>query len=204
MSAAEQLKMTPEEYLEMERAAETKSEYADGEVRKWEYVDGEVFAMAGATVQHTRIARNLSAELHAAMKDRPCEVLGLEAKVWLEVANTFAYPDVSGRCGPFDFYDDRQDIYTNPQFIIEILSDSTEAYDRGDKFTRYQTLPSLEEYVLVSQRSVSVEIFRRHEAGWLYNGYRELTDELHLASVDCRVPLAEIYRDVEFGTPADE
>ena len=188
MSAAEELKLTPDNYLEQERAAEFKSEF----------VDGEIYAMSGATLNHNRIAMNAGRELGNAFKDRPCLVLGSDMKVWMESVNTFAYPDLSGRCGPLDFYDDRKDIYRNPEFIIEILSDSTETYDRGDKFYRYQTLESLREYVLISQNSVAVDVFRRHEAGWLYHSIRDLNGVVRLDSIDCEIPLSEIYRGVEF------
>jgi Uma2 family endonuclease len=186
MSAAEKLKLTPAAYLERERAAPERSEY----------VDGEVFAMAGGTFKHSLIAANLIREISERLKDRPCVVLGSDMKVWIEAANTFAYPDLSGRCGPLDFYDERQDVYANPEFIVEILSPGTESYDRGGKFLRYQTLASLREYVLVSQETATVEIYRRHEAGWLYESMQNLNAVLRLDSVDCSVPLAEIYRGV--------
>lgn len=188
MSAAEELKLTPAQYLEQERAADFKSEF----------VDGEVFAMSGASVNHNRIAMNVGAEIRNAFKDRPCVVLGSDMKVWMESANTFAYPDLSGRCGSLEFYDERKDIYRNPEFVIEILSDSTETYDRGDKFYRYQTVESLREYVLISQNSVAVDVYRRHEAGWLYNSIRDLNGALRLDSVECEIPLSEIYRGVDF------
>ena len=188
MSAAEKLKISPVEYLERERLAGEKSEF----------VDGEVFAMAGASYEHNVIAMNLGREISGSLLDRPCVVLGSEMKVWMASANTFAYPDLSGRCGPLDFFDSRRDVYTNPSFIIEILSDSTEIYDRSGKFHRYQTLPSLCEYVLVSQNAVAVDVYRRHEAGWLYQSHQRLEDTLKLDSVDCMLELSEIYRGV-FG-----
>ena len=176
------------EYLERERVA----------VEKSEYVDGEVYGMAGTSIEHNLIAMNLGREISSALKDRPCLVLGSEMKVWMAAANTFAYPDLSGLCGRPEFHDERRDVYTNPAFIIEILSDSTETYDRGGKFHRYQTLPSLREYVLVSQHTIAVDVYRRHEAGWLYQSLQSLDDTLRLDSVDAAPPLAEIYRGV-FG-----
>jgi Uma2 family endonuclease len=176
------------EYLERERVA----------VEKSEYVDGEVYGMAGASIEHNLIGMNLGREISSALKDRPCLVLGSEMKVWMAAANTFAYPDLSGLCGRPEFHDERRDVYTNPAFIIEILSDSTETYDRGGKFHRYQTLPSLREYVLVSQHTIAVDVYRRHEAGWLYQSLQSLDDTLRLDSVDAAPPLAEIYRGV-FG-----
>ena len=193
MSAAEKLHYTPVEYLEIERAADNRSEY----------VDGEVFAMAGGTINHGVIASNLLREIGNVLGERPCLAVGSDVKVWIGAANTFTYPDVSGLCGPVDYYDQARDVYTNPSFIVEVLSDSTETYDRGGKFRRYQTLPSLREYVLVSQNEMAVEIFRRHEAGWLYSAIQSPEAMLKLDSVDCEIPIAEIYRNVEFPPPPE-
>lgn len=188
MTAVDKPVLTAEAYLEAERAADFKSEY----------VNGEVFAMSGAKLAHNQIASNVIGEIREQMKDRPCNVLGSDMKVRMESANAFLYPDVSGLCGPFDFYGDRQDVYTNPQFIIEILSDSTQAYDRGDKFFHYQTLSSLREYILISQTSVAVEVYRKQDDDWLYRLRRNPDDVLKLDSVGCSVPLREIYRNVKF------
>ena len=179
---------SPQEYLALERAAETRSEY----------VDGEIFAMAGGTLRQGVIALNTAGEIRSALKDRPCLALGSDMKVWIEAANTFVYPDVSGLCGPLETYDGVKDAYKNPSFIIEVLSDSTETYDRGGKFHRYQTLPSLREYILISQRSIAVDVFRRHGGEWLYHSLQQPSDLLKIDSVGCSIPLAEIYRNVDF------
>jgi len=120
MSALRKPWLSPQEYLALERAAETRSEY----------VDGEIFAMAGGTLRHALIAANAIGEVRSELKDRPCLALGSDMKVWIEAANAFVYPDVSGLCGPVDTFDGVKDAYTNPSFIIEVLSDSTETYDR--------------------------------------------------------------------------
>lgn len=180
---------TPAEYLAAERVADFKSEY----------VRGEIFAMSGAVLNHNRIAMNLSREISNQFKDRPCEIVGSAMKVRVEAADCFFYPDLSGLCGEFEFHDERRDIYTNPQFIIEILSDSTESYDRGGKFSDYQTLPSLREYVLVSQKSEAVETFRKQDDHWIYRLHRGPGSSLKLESVDCEIPFAEVYRNVVFG-----
>jgi len=191
VTAVEKLYIAPNDYLESERVAEEKSEY----------VDGEIYAMSGATFEHNQIASNTLAFIHGALRERPCQVLGSDMKVWLETVNTFAYPDISGLCGPVEFYDDKRDIYSNPQFIIEVLSDSTESYDRGDKFFRYQSLTNLREYVLISQKMIAVEVYRKQGDDWLYHLYRESDAVLRLDSVDCAIPLSEIYRNVEFQEP---
>jgi Uma2 family endonuclease len=179
---------TAAEYLAAERTAAYKSEY----------VRGEVFAMSGAALNHNRIAMNLSREISAQLKDRPCEVVGSEMKVRVELADCFFYPDLSGLCGDYEFYDERTDTYINPQFITEILSDRTERHDRGGKFQDYQTIPSLNEYVLVSQKSATVEVFAKRGDHWIYQSILGLDANLVLESVGCEIPLSEIYRNVDF------
>lgn len=189
MSALPKHTPTPAEYLEQERAADYKSEY----------IAGEIFAMSGAKLNHNRISGNLNGEIREQFKGRPCDVLGSDMKVWIDDAESFVYPDLSGLCGDFDFYDEREDVYTNPRFVIEILSASTESYDRGKKFLYYQTLASLQEYVLVSQDKMIVETFRKNGSDWIYHVYKNEDDSLRLESVDCEVRLSEIYRNVKFG-----
>jgi len=192
MSVAGKRFATGEEYLAWEREAEFKSEY----------LRGEIYAMSGAALNHNIIASNLNGELRGQLKDRPCQVLGSDMKVQVDTADAYFYPDISGLCGEFEFHDDRQDTYKNPQFVIEILSDSTESYDRGKKFFNYQMLPSLKEYVLVSQKMVAVEVYRKDGDRWIYQLLRSDDASLKLESVGCEVPIAEIYRNVKF--PVDE
>lgn len=189
MSALPKHTPTPAEYLEQERAADYKSEY----------IAGEIFAMSGAKLNHNRVQTNLIRSIGNHLVNRPCDVLGSDMKVWIDDAESFVYPDLSGLCGDFDFYDEREDVYTNPQFVIEILSASTESYDRGKKFLYYQTLASLQEYVLVSQDKMIVETFRKNGSDWIYHVYKNEDDSLRLESVDCEVRLSEIYRNVKFG-----
>jgi len=192
MSVAGKRFATGEEYLAWEREAEFKSEY----------LRGEIYAMSGAALNHNIIASNLNGELRGQLKDRPCQVLGSDMKVQVDTADAYFYPDISGLCGEFEFHDDRQDTYKNPQFVIEILSDSTESYDRGKKFFNYQMLPSLKEYVLVSQKMVAVEVYRKDGDRWIYQLLRSDDASLKLESVGCEVPIGEIYRNVKF--PVDE
>lgn len=192
MSVAVKRFPTGEEYLAWEREAECKSEY----------LRGEIYAMSGAALNHNIIASNLNGELRGQLKDRPCQVLGSDMRVQVDAADAYFYPDISGLCGEFEFHDDRQDTYKNPQFVIEILSDSTEAYDKGKKFFSYQMLPSLREYVLVSQKMVAVEIYRKDGDSWNYRLLKGDEAVLELESVGCEVPVREIYRNVKF--PVDE
>lgn len=189
MSALPKHTPTPEQYLEQERSADFKSEY----------IAGEIFAMSGAKLNHNRIQSNLIGEIRNLFKNRPCDVLGSDMKVWIDQAESFVYPNLSGLCGDFEFYDDREDTYSNPQFVVEILSDSSESYDRGKKFLYYQTLESLLEYVLVSQDETVVEIFRKNGTDWIYHSYRKPDEMLRLDSVGCEIPLSEIYRNVTFS-----
>lgn len=192
MSVAAKRFPTGEEYLAWEREADFKSEY----------LRGEICAMSGAALNHNIIASNLNGELRGQLRDRPCQVLGSDMRVQVDAADAYFYPDVSGLCGEFEFHDDRQDTYKNPQFVIEILSDSTESYDKGKKFFSYQMLPSLREYVLVSQKMVAVEIYRKDGDSWNYRLLKGDDAVLVLESVGCEVPIHEIYRNVRF--PIDE
>lgn len=188
MSVVEKRYPTGEEYLDLERKADFKSEY----------LRGAIYAMSGGTLNHSIIASNLNGELHAQLKERPCQAVGSDMRVQVDSADAYFYPDLSGLCGEFEFHDDRQDTYRNPQFIIEILSDSNESYDRGKKFFHYQMLASLKEYVLVSQKMAVVEVYRKEGEHWIYQLLRGKDAVLKLESVGCAVPIADIYRNVKF------
>ncbi len=188
MDALRKTLPTAEEYLAVEREIEGRNEY----------YQGQIYAMSGAGLDHNRICGNLSGEIREQLKDRPCEAFASEMKVRIEVADCFFYPDISGLCGPMEFHDGRKDIYLNPVFVIEILSDSTEAYDRGKKFLAYQSLASLKEYVMVSQIAATVEIYRREGEHWTYEQVSGKGRSLVLASVGCEIPFSEIYRNVDF------
>jgi Uma2 family endonuclease len=183
---------TPAEYLALERASETKHEY----------FRGEIFARAGAKFAHNRIGFNLIGVFHSLFKDRPCVALSSDMRVKCPTG-LYTYPDVSVVCGTPELEDDGQDTLLNPQVIIEVLSPSTEAYDRGKKFEHYRTLSSLREYVLIAQDHASVERFvRPQDAGpWTWTVQNDLQDMLELATVDCRIFLADIYQGVAFPPP---
>ncbi|WP_295882695.1 Uma2 family endonuclease [uncultured Thiohalocapsa sp.] len=169
-----------------------------------EFVDGEVFAMTGGSEAHNTISVNISAELRAQFKRRPCYVYAGDMKVRADAANVGAYPDIVAVCGERTYHDQRRDIITNPTLIIEILSDSTEAYDRGDKFSHYRTLPSLQTYLLVSQHRVAAELYVRQADGrWLLSTYDHLADSVPLKSVEASLELAEVYDKVELRAISD-
>lgn len=181
--------MPVEEYLRLERLAETRSEY----------VDGEVIAMAGGTLTHDEIAGNLYGSLKQQLKGRPCKVFSANVKVRIDKANVFQYPDVSSLCGPILHHDKFRDAYCNPSVIFEVLSPTTEASDRSEKFRRYRLLDTLFDYVLVSQERMEVEVFSRGSDGlWSAVVYNEPADRFTLRTLDCTLTLADIYEAVEF------
>src|SRR2546423_811232 len=183
--------VSPEEYLAAERESDTKSEY----------FDGVVYAMTGARINHIRIITNLTRELSNQLLTRPCDVLSNEMKVLLQDSRKFFYPDVTVVCGEIQFHDDRRDIILNPTLIIEVLSESTEAFDRGAKFQAYQTLDSLKEYVLVAQDGPVVEQFVRQADGkWTYTSVAGLEGSLSLPSVECTLNLSAVYDKVDFDS----
>jgi Uma2 family endonuclease len=151
MRPQEYLKPTPEQYLAQERLAEFKSEYCNG----------EIFAMSGASREHNQISSNIVASLAVQLQEKPCSVYSSDMKVRIAEANKYTYPDIVTACEPQQFEDEYTDVLLNPSIIIEIPSDSTEAYDRGLKFFHYQRLDSLREYLLVSQKSCHVEKYER-------------------------------------------
>jgi Uma2 family endonuclease len=180
--------VTPEEYLAAERAAETRSEY----------VNGVVCPMTGANVNHIRIVRNLTILLGTILEDGPCELLPTEIKVRLPDSQKFFYPDLTVVCGELQFPDDRRDVVLNPTLIIEVLSESTEAFDRGEKFQSYQQIDSLREYVLVAQAPPLVEQFVRQDDGsWIYTPAAGREHSLTLSSVACQLSLDAIYKRVD-------
>ncbi len=150
--------LTPAEYLACERASPEKHEYADG----------EMFAMAGCSREHSLITGSILRELGSALLDRPCEVHTSDMRIKIASRGRYVYPDASVVCGDPVFEDAEVDTLLNPKLIIEVLSDSTEAYDRGDKFDQYRSIPSLTDYVLISQKAMRLEHFERQpDARWL-------------------------------------
>lgn len=181
--------ISPEEYLIREDEAQEKSEF----------INGRVIAMAGTSVPHERISRNLVSELHFSFKNKNCEVFSSEIKVAIGHKKAFYYPDAMAVCGDLSYARGRNDMIDNPIFIIEIISPESEIRDRGEKFLSYQMLPSLQEYVLISQDQVNVEVFFKDEKGWRYNRYSELNDVVTFQSVGVDLALKDLYDRVEMG-----
>jgi Uma2 family endonuclease len=164
---------------------------------KHEYIDGEIYAMAGASDSHVTIAGNLFALLRNHVRGTGCRVYMADMKAYIETANIFYYPDVMVTCDPRDRELPNQKKY--PCLIVEVLSQKTEAFDRGDKFADYQQLETLQEYVLISQKRQRVECFRRNAEGfWVLQTYNQ-GSEIHLASIDFRTSIDSLYEDVTFG-----
>lgn len=179
---------SPDEYLAREELAESRSEYDDGVIA----------AMAGSSFLHQRITANLTIVLGGKLRPQGCHVLPTEMKVRVKAVNKFYYPDITVVCIQPEFYRDRTDTITNPKLLIEVLSDKTEAKDRGEKFFAYQTLESLREYVLISQDKHLVETFTRQSDGsWKYLATIGLESKIHLQSVGVELLLREIYDLVE-------
>jgi Uma2 family endonuclease len=193
MSAHAQPSLTPEQYLEIERAAEFRSEY----------YNGCMYAMSGASLNHVLITGSLNAELRAALKKGPCLVGGTDLRLRVSPTGLYTYPDIVVICGSPKFAEDQKDTLLNPTFVVEVLSPSTEAYDRGFKSAQYRKIDSLQEYALVSQTEPGLEVFRRQPAGgWLLSEFAGLDVVCRLDSLGCEIPLAEIYAKVTFS--ADE
>lgn len=180
-----------EEYLDLERAADERHEL----------IDGEMFAMSGGTREHSLIAVNIGSGLHAALRSKLCEVFNSDMRIRIEAMSRYTYADALAVCGPPQFLDEKRDTLLNPTAIFEVLSDSTESYDRGEKFAGYRTLPSLQEYVLVSQKQKLVEHFHRQADGsWLLR-VSGAGESVSLPSLGCELSVDEIYFKV-FETPA--
>ena len=193
MSAQPQPRLSPEEYLALDRAAEFRSEY----------YDGHMYAMAGASPVHVLIVGNLAGELHHALKGGPLRVYAVNLRLRVNPDRLYTYPDINVVCGELKLSDDRKDTAVNSTVLVEVLSPSTEARDRGFKFTHYRHIESLQEYVLVWQSEPRLEIYRRQPAGdWLLSEVSGLDSTCRFGSLGCEVPLSEIYSGVSFD-PAD-
>lgn len=185
--------LTEEQYLAMERQAEFKSEF----------FDGQVFAMAGTSLQHLRLQHNLHLELASSIRRPGCEVLGSDLRVKLPRKN-YVYPDLSVVCGDPQLADSRQDILLNPQVIFEILSPSTEKFDRGLKMRYYKMLDSLTDYILVDQQDVRIEHYSRTSGNiWTVREYDDLGATLDISSIEASLALSRIYARVEFPPAQD-
>ena len=187
---------TPEDYLTFERESDSRHEF----------LDGEIYAMAGESLSHSRVCINLGGEVRAKLKGKPCEALSPNMKVRTSNASLFSYPDLTIVCGEPRFHDVKKDVLTNQKVVFEVLSPSTADYDRTTKFQRYRMgNETLTDYILVSQDKCFVEHFRKSANGdWLYQSYAALEDDLKIATIDCELSLREIYDRVELTLETEE
>jgi Uma2 family endonuclease len=186
VAAQEFTYLTPAEYLEMEEKSDVKHEY----------VDGYIYAMAGANDPHVTISINLASLIRTHLRGSGCRVFMLDMKTRIESINRYYYPDLLVTCEPRD----RENLNYKcfPKLIIEVLSNSTEAFDRGDKFADYQQLETLEEYVLVNTKRQRLECFRKEEGRWVLQTYSSIQDGFQLASIDFTGSFSDLYEDVTF------
>jgi Uma2 family endonuclease len=192
MEATAKRRLSAAEYLAQERLAEGKHEF----------VDGEVFAMSGGTHSHSLIASNLIASVHPQLRGKSCQVLTSDMRLKVEHTGLYAYPDMQIACGELRFEDATRDVLLSPRVIVEVLSDSSAAWDRGTKFWHYRHLNSLTDYVLVSQDAWLVEHYRRQpDSAWLLETLDTASAVLRLESVGCTVPLTQIYAGTEVNPP---
>lgn len=181
--------LTPVEYLTIERAAPTKSEF----------YDGEMFAMVGGTAVHSLIGTNAAREFGNKLCGKKCVPYNADLRIQVQTNGLFTYPDLSVICGPLQFADGTDDTVTNPTLLVEVLSPSTEAYDRGQKFLQYRQIPSLQAYLLVSQHEPLLELFVRQDGNqWSLREAAGLAAQLEVLSLEITISLAEIYAGVTF------
>ena len=184
--------LTPEEYLEIERKAEFRSEYHAG----------EMFAMAGARQAHNLVNGNTYRDLANQLRHTRCQVYSNEMRVRIPAADLYTYPDIVVVCDQPQFADEEFDTLLNPVVLVEVLSPSTEAYDRGKKFEYYGSLPSLREYLLLATEYMHADLFTREPGGkWILSSASGIEESIVFSSIPCRLALKDLYEKVEFGTP---
>ena len=190
MSLRPNKRLTPEEYLEIERNSECKSEY----------LDGEIFAMTGASRKHNLISVNTTVSLYAQLEGRDCEVYASDMRVKVNPTGLYTYPDVVVVCGAPQFEDEHVDTLLNPVVIIEVLSKSTEGYDRGEKFEHYRSIETLAEVLMIAQGKYHVEHYvRQSDNQWLLSETNNLSESINLSSINCILRLADVYKKIEIA-----
>ncbi len=190
MSSPQPSLLTPTEYLELERKSEIRSEY----------IAGRMFAMSGASRRHGLIAGNLHGHIWTQLRGKDCETFASDMRVKVSPTGMYTYPDIVAVCGEARFEDQHTDTLLNPTVIVEVLSESTEAYDRGEKFAHYRRLETLREYVLVAQDKIRIEHFRREGEEWILSEVSGSDATLHLGSIDCHIEVAAVYEKVNFDS----
>lgn len=186
---------TPAEYLAFERGqTDAKHEYLDGQIIP---MAETIQDTAGASLAHNRIVSNLVISLGSQMRGRPCDVFSSDMRIHIPATELYTYPDITALCDAPQFEDDQLDILLNPSVIIEVLSPSTEAYDRGAKFDHYRSIESLQTYLLIAQDRAHLERFERQENGWLLTVAKELETSLRLETIGCELAIADVYERVD-------
>ena len=195
MQATQTRDYTPEEYLAIEEFSEYKSEY----------INGQIIPMAGGSTNHNRIALNFSSALNFAFKQQDYEVFIGDVRLWIPEKRIFTYPDVMIIAGEPEYVNNRTDIIVNPVVIIEVLSKSTQAYDREGKFNAYRTIPSFQEYLLIDQTRIHVEqsFITGKKQGW-FREYDEEDEAIALAAVSFQISLNDLYSKVKFEPVPEE
>jgi len=179
---------SPQQYLAIERDAKEKHEY----------LNGEIFALAGASERHNLITGNLFASIHAQTKGTPCKVYSSDMRIKVSGTGLYTYPDVVALCGEAHFDDEQRDTLLNPNLIIEVISKSTEGYDRGEKFAHYRRIESLAEYLLISQDQYRIEQYvRQPDNQWLMSEVANLEESIELPSIKCKLLLSDVYDRVQ-------
>jgi Uma2 family endonuclease len=182
--------LTPEQYLEIERKNDYKSEY----------IDGVMFAMANASRNHARIVTNSLVQLWQQLRGGPCEVVATDLRLHIKAVRVYTYPDIMVICGPSGVAGGEPDLAANPPFIAEVLSDSTKNYDRGEKFRFYRTIPGFSDYLLIAQDSIRAEHYqRRSDGAWILREFTSEDDQIQLDSIECQLGLGALYERVVFG-----
>jgi len=195
------MSLQPKPYSSFEDYLAAERECVDA---KHEYVAGQVFAMVGATFNHNLITANLARQLGNQLQSRPCTVLSNDMRLRIQAADACAYPDVVALCDKPAFYDGRKDVLTNATLVAEVLSPSTEGYDRGGKFAIYRNLPSLRQYLLIAQDHLAIDVFTRQPDGrWLLDAYTDPEASISCESIGCTLILREVYDKVEFESTTE-
>jgi Uma2 family endonuclease len=190
MSAVTKPTWSVEAYLAQERASE----------QRHEYLAGQIFLMSGGSEQHSLIAGNVYASFHTQVRQRPCRVYTSHMRVKVSATGLYTYPDVSVVCGEAQFEDDHRDTLLNPTVIVEVLSPSTEAYDRGKKSQHYRALESLREYLLIAQDAQRIEQYvRQPDDRWVLSDVYRSEGSVNLVAIGCTLLLADVYERVTFG-----
>ena len=187
MSSQPKLRYSVEEYLALDREADYKSEY----------VAGEIFAMGGASPKHVLITVNTAREFGNRLRDTNCQVYSADLRIQAEKGDAYHYPDIAVVCGKPEYMEGRKDTVTNPLVIVEVLSQATRSYDRGDKFASYRRIATLREYILIAQEACHIEHFVRTEGGWEFTEIDDCQANLIVPTLDIAIPLTEIYAKME-------